>query len=452
VFKVKKDPDGNMVKYKARLVAKGYAQHQGVDFDEVFAPVARMETVRMLLALAAHSGWEVHHMDVKSAFLNGDLREQVYVHQPPGFVNSGEAGKVLKLNEALYGLRQAPPAWNAPLDQELMELGFRCSVLEHAVYRRGEKDSFLLVVVYVDDLIICGPNVGEINKFKQQMMKSFKMSDLGLLSYYLGIEVKQKNGEITISQSAYTGRILEMARMTGCNPCTIPMDPRLQLTKETAGAPVDPSRYRSIIGSLRYLVNTRPDIAFAVGMVSRFMEAPRDEHWQAVKQILRYLAGTAGHGCVYGAGARRLQSLVGFSDSDHAGDRNDRKSTTGIVFFLGGNLITWDSQKQKVVALSSCEAEYIAAAAAACQGVWLSRLLAELVGDGTAEKFKLFVDNQSAIELSKNPVHHDRSKHIEGVFGLAARCDKAAVNFLLYKSCCELIAVKKLKVVWFTLL
>jgi hypothetical protein len=184
------------------------------------------------------------------------------------------------------------------------------------------------------------------------------------------------------------------------------------------------------------------------------MEAPRDEHWQAVKQILRYLAGTAGHGCVYGAGAGRLQSLVetGFSDSDHAGDRNDRKSTTGIVFFLGGNLITWDSQKQKVVALSSCEAEYIAAAAAACQGVWLSRLLAELVGDGTAEKFKLFVDNQSAIELSKNPVHHDRSKHIEGVFGLAARCDKAAVNFLLYKSCCELIAVKKLKVVWFTLL
>jgi hypothetical protein len=230
--------------------------------------------------------------------------------------------------------------------------------------------------VYVDDLIIYGPNAGEINKFKQQMMKSFKMSDLGLLSYYLGIEVKQKNGEITISQSAYTGRILEMARMTGCNPCTIPMDPRLQLTKETAGAPIDPARYRSIICSLRYLVNTWPDIAFAVGMVSRFMEAPRDEHWQAVKQILRYLAGTAGHGCVYGAGARRLQSLVGFSDSDHAGDRNDRKSTTrrlqslvgfsdsdhagdrndrksttGIVFFLGGNLITWVSQKQKVVAL-----------------------------------------------------------------------------------------------------
>ncbi|WVZ54849.1 hypothetical protein U9M48_005593 [Paspalum notatum var. saurae] len=210
--------------------------------------------------------------------------------------------------------------------------------------------------------------------------------------------------------------------MTGCNSCIIPMDPRLQLTKETAGAPVDPTRYRSIIGSLRYLVNTRPDIAFAVGMVSRFMEAPREEHWQAVKQILRYLAGTVGYGCVYGAGTGRLQSLVGFTDSDHAGDKNDRKSTTGTVFFLGGNLITWASQKQRVVALSSCEAEYIAAAAGACQGVWLSRLLAELVGDGTAEKFKLFVDNQSAIELSKNPVHHDRSKHIDTRFHYVREC------------------------------
>ncbi|WVZ54792.1 hypothetical protein U9M48_005538 [Paspalum notatum var. saurae] len=279
-------------------------------------------------------------MDVKSAFLNGDLLEKVYVHQPPGFVNSKDAGKTLKLNKALYGLRQAPRAWYACLDQELMQLGFRHCILEHAVYRRGDIESFLLVGVYVDDLIICGPNVGEINKFKQQMMKSFKMSDLGLLSYYLGIEVKQKKEEITLSQRAYTAKILEVARMTGCNTCCTPMETR-------AGRPLN---------------------------------------------------------------------LVGFSDSDHAGDKNDRKSTMGIVFFLGGNLITWASQKQKVVALSSCEAEYIAASAAACQGVWLSRLMAELVGNGTAEKFKLFVDNQSAIELSKNPAHHDRIKHIDTRF------------------------------------
>ncbi|WVZ84639.1 hypothetical protein U9M48_031646 [Paspalum notatum var. saurae] len=215
-----------------------------------------METVRLLLALAAHGGLEVHHMDVKSAFLNGDLREQVYVYQPPGQGAQTEQGSVWASS--------GTTAWNARLDQEQIELGFRRSVLDH--------DSFLLVGVYVGDLIICGPNVGGINKFKQQMMKSFKMSDLDLLSYCLSIKVEQKKREIAISQSAYTGMILKMARMIGCNSCTTPMEPRLQLTKETAGAPVDTTKYRSIIGSLRYLVNTRPDIAFVVGLVSRFME------------------------------------------------------------------------------------------------------------------------------------------------------------------------------------
>jgi len=189
VFKVKKDPDGNIIKHKARLVAKGYAQREGVDFEEVFAPVARIETVRLLIALAAQKGWQVHHMDVKSAFLNGDLMEEVYVQQPPGFVVEGGSGKVLKLNKALYGLRQAPRAWNAKLDSELIKLGFERNPLEHAVYRRKHNDGFLLVGVYVDDLIITGPSKANIEAFKKEMMKSFSMSDLGLLSYYLGIQV-----------------------------------------------------------------------------------------------------------------------------------------------------------------------------------------------------------------------------------------------------------------------
>jgi len=198
VFKVKKDPTGNIVKHKARLVAKGYAQRQGVDFDEVFAPVARIETVRVLLALAAQGGWEVHHMDVKSAFLNGDLTETVFVQQPPGFI-VGNGDKVLKLRKALYGLKQAPRAWNSKLDKELVALGFVRSKLEHAVYKRSNKNSFLIVGVYVDDLIISGPNAIDITQFKQEMRKKFSMSDLGLLSYYLGIEVKQGDGGITLS-------------------------------------------------------------------------------------------------------------------------------------------------------------------------------------------------------------------------------------------------------------
>ena len=287
VYRVKRDPAGNIVKHKARLVAKGYVQRQGVDFEEVFAPVARMETVRLLLALAAHSGWEVHHMDVMSAFLNGELSEEVYVAQPPGYVIAGKEQSVLKLRKALYGLRQAPRAWYAKFDDSMASLGFTSSPLEHAVYRRGDKQSFLLVGVYVDDLVITGTSLTEIEEFKRQMCQLFQMSDLGRLSYYLGIEVEQGDGVITLKQQSYAGKILEVAGMSDCNSCTTPMECRLKLIKEDGGKPADATLYRRVIGSLRYLVNTRPDIAHAVGIVSRFMEKPSTHHWAAVKQILR---------------------------------------------------------------------------------------------------------------------------------------------------------------------
>ena len=379
----------------------------------MFAPVARIETVRVLLALAAHGGCEVHHMDVKSAFLNGDLTETVYVQQPPGFV-VGKGDKVLKLKKALYGLRQAPRAWNSKLDKELIALGFVKSKLDNAVYRRSSINSFLLMGVYVDDLIISGPSVDEIRKFKSEMMKKFRMSDLGLLSYYLGIEVKQGEGHITLSQGAYALKILEGAGMKNCNSCDTPMECRLKLSKKKEGDAVDPTAYRSIIGSLMYIVNTRPDLAYTVGVVSRYMEAPGKEHWAAAKHILRYLKGTTGYGYRYEKGAELKPMLLGFSDSDFAGDVEDRKSTTGVVYFLGNSLVTWSSQKQKTVALSSCEAEYVAAAAAACQGVWLSRLLADLTCSAV-KKFKLRIDSKSALELSKNPVYHERSKHRHSV-------------------------------------
>jgi hypothetical protein len=332
----------------------------------------RIETVRVLLALAAQSGWEVHHMDVKSAFLNGDLTETVYVQQPPGF-SVGNKEKMLRLNKALYGLKQAPRAWNAKLNKELIALGFVKSKLKYAVYKRGNKDSLLLVGVYVDDLIISGPSVSDIRQFKLEMKKKFSMSDLGLLSYYMGIEVKQGDEGITLRQSAYAVKILESTGMLNCNPCATPMEARLKLTKRLEDDVVNPTTYRSIIGSLRYIVNTRPDLAYAVGVVSRFMEAPSKDHWAAVKHILRYLKGTIKYGCKYERGTDLKPFLIGFSDSDFAGDAEDRKSTTGVVYFLGKNLVTWASQKQKIVALSSCEVEYVAGAAAACQGIWEHR-------------------------------------------------------------------------------
>jgi hypothetical protein len=251
------------------------------------------------------------------------------------------------------------------------------------------------------------------------MMQSFNMSDLGLLSYYLGMEVKQKPGAITVCQSSYAKKIIEICGMKGCNPVDTPMEQHVKLLPGKPESVLNATKYRSVVGSLRYLVNTRPDLAYSVGIVSRFMESPNAEHWSAIKRIIRYIAGTTDLGCKYVKGEN--SELLGYSDSDHAGDLEKRKSTTGIVFFLGQNLITWTSQKQKVVSLSSCESEYIAAAAGACQGVWLSRLLADITGSAV-KKFELRIDSKSALELSKNPVYQERSKHIDTRYHFIREC------------------------------
>ncbi|GJY17673.1 zinc finger, CCHC-type containing protein [Tanacetum coccineum] len=268
VFKTKRDAKGKIIKYKARLVAKGYVQEQGIDFDEVFAPVARIETVRLILALAAYHGWQVHHLDVKSAFLHGDLKEEVYVTQPEGFIQQGNSGKVYKLTKALYGLRQAPRAWNMKLDQTLKSLDFKKCNLEQAVYTKRSKTSTLIVGVYVDDLIITGTPRKEIDLFKSQMKDKFEMSDLGLLAYYLGIEVTQTGGEITIKQTGYINKILKETSMMDSNDTKIPMDPGTKLVKAEDGNSVDATYYRSLIGSLRYLLHTRPDLSYSVGLVT----------------------------------------------------------------------------------------------------------------------------------------------------------------------------------------
>ncbi|KAK1686445.1 hypothetical protein QYE76_047293 [Lolium multiflorum] len=308
VFKVKRDERGAIIKHKVRLGAKVYVQRYGVDYDEVFAPVARLESIRLLLALAGHEGWAVHHMDVKTAFLNVELNEEVYVDQPPGFKVAGRDHK--------------------------------------AMYARGDGTSRLLVGMYVDDLIITGNDNKEISWFMDEMASSFKMSDLGLLTFYLGIEVHQDSTGITINQSAYALKILEKCGMADCNPSVVPMESRLKLSKKSMAPPADTTLYRSIVGSLRYLVHTRPDIAYVVGYVSRFMENPTTEHMSAVKHVLRYIAGTRSYGCHYG---RKMTEpkIIGYIDSDMADDVDDRKSTTGVLFFLESSPITWQSRSRR---------------------------------------------------------------------------------------------------------
>jgi hypothetical protein len=239
VFKLKRDEADTIIKHKARLVARDFLQQEGIDFDDAFALVARMESVRLLLALSAQEGWHVHHMDVKSTFLNGDLKEEVYVHQPPGFAIPSKEGKVLRLRKALYGLRQAPRAWNAKLDSTLKRMGFMPSPHEAAIYWRGNGENALLVGVYVDDLVITGVKDAEVSAFKEEMKATFQMSDLGHLSFYLGIEVHQSDSGITLRQIAYAKRIVELAGLTNCNPALTPMEERLKLSRDSTTEEVD---------------------------------------------------------------------------------------------------------------------------------------------------------------------------------------------------------------------
>ena len=411
VYKTKKNAKGEVERYKARLVAKGYSQRPGIDYDEVFAPVARLETIRLVISLAALNDWKIHQMDVKSAFLNGFLDEEVYVEQPLGYVVKGQGDKVLKLKKALYGLKQAPRAWNSRLDKYFQANNFTKCPHEHALYAKvNDNGDILYACLYVDDLIFTGNCPRMFEDFKRAMTKEFEMTDIGLMSYYLGIEVKQMGGGIFISQEGYAKEILAKFKMQDCKPVCTPVESGVKLSKYEDGEHVDPTHFKSLVGSLRYLTCTRPDILFGVGLVSRYMEAPTMTHLKAAKRILRYIKGTFDYGLLYSCSNN--SKLVGYCDSDWAGDMDDRKSTTGYVFFMGDTAFAWSSKKQPIVTLSTCEAEYVAATSCVCQAIWLRNLLKELHLP-QEESTEIFIDNKSALALAKNPVFYDPSKHID---------------------------------------
>ncbi|KAE8727985.1 hypothetical protein F3Y22_tig00004899pilonHSYRG00012 [Hibiscus syriacus] len=410
VYKTKQNAKGEIERHKARLVAKGYSQKAGIDYDEVFAPVARLETIRLIISLAAQNKWKIQQMDVKSAFLNGVLEEELYIQQPSGYEVKGHEDKVLKLKKALYGLKQAPRAWNSRIDKYFQENGFNKCPYEHALYIKIKDEDILIVCLYVDDLIFTGSNPSMFNEFKDVMMKEFEMTDMGLMAYYLGIEVKQQNDGIFISQESYAKEILKKFKMENCKPISTPAEYGIKMTKHEEGESVDPTFFKSLVGSLRYLTCTRPDIIHAVGLVSRYMESPTTTHFKAAKRILRYLKGTIDFGLFYSVS--NDYKLVGYSDSDWGGDIDNRRSTTGFVFFMGDIAFTWMSKKQPIVTLSTCEAEYVAATSCVCHAIWLRNLLKE-IGLIQEEPTKVCVDNKSAIALAKNPVFHDRSKHID---------------------------------------
>eukprot|EP00253_Pinus_taeda_P004926 PITA_04926 len=346
-----------------------------------------METVRAVLSIVAQNKWKVYQMDVKSAFLNGVLNEEVYIEQPLGYEKKGQEHKVCRLKKALYGLKQAPRAWYSRIDSYLLENEFDKCEGEPTVYIKEKDGKILIVVLYVDDVIFSGNDDYLIKTFKSVMKEGFEMTDMGLLRYFLGIEVDQNENGIFISQARYVNEVLGRFNMQQCKATITPMVMGLKLSKEDNSKDFDPSLYKSIVGSLMYLTETRPDIMFTVSLISRFMERPKEAHWQAAKRIL----------------------------SDWAGSGDDWKITSGYVFHIGSGAISWASKKQPIVALSTAEAKYVAATATTCQAVWMRRMLRSL-GQEQAKATVIFCDNSSATALSKNPVFHKRTKHIDTRF------------------------------------
>ncbi|CAJ2672360.1 unnamed protein product [Trifolium pratense] len=409
VFTVKYNSDGSIERYKARLVAKGFTQTYGIDYSETFAPVAKFNTVRILLSLAANLDWPLHQLDVKNAFLNGDLEEEVYMDIPPGFEDKF-GSNVCKLNKSLYGLKQSPRAWFEKFTYSMKKQGYIQGQADHTLFTKFSQDGKIAVlIVYVDDIVLTGDDIVEMARVKEKLALDFEIKDLGSMRYFLGMEVARSKDGIVVSQQKYILDLLKETGMSGCRPADTPMDPNAKLWEE-GSVPVDTGRYQRLVGKLIYLSHTRPDIAFSVSVVSQFMHSPFEEHLEAVYRILRYLKANPGKGLYFKKTSERNVSI--FTDADWAGSITDRRSTSGYCAYVWGNLVTWRSKKQGVVARSSAEAEFRAMAQGICEGLWIHRVLEELKMK-IELPLKLYSDSKAAISIAHNPVQHDRTKHIE---------------------------------------
>ncbi|KAD6455029.1 hypothetical protein E3N88_09735 [Mikania micrantha] len=409
VYKIKYKPNGEIERYKARLVAKGFTQMEGIDFHETFAPVAKLTTVRTLLAVGVKRGWHIHQLDVNNAFLHGDLQEDVYMKIPQGFAKYND-DRVCKLKKSLYGLKQASRNWYHKFTTSLLEVGFKQSLADASLFIFKEHDVFVATLIYVDDVIIIGNNLKKIKDTTLFLDNKFSIKDLGPLKFFLGIEVARTDDGLVLSQRKYTLDILEDTGMMGCRPSSFPMEQNLKLDKCDEEQRVDGQQYRRLVGRLLYLQATRPDITFAVNVLSQFVNDPRESHMEAANRVLRYLKATPGQGILLPkAGGTKLTV---YSDSDWLGCPFTRRSRTGYLLLLGGAPVSWKTKKQSVVSRSSAEAEYRAMAAAVSETLWMRWLLKEL-DTSPVGPTQLFCDNQAARHIANNPVFHERTKHVE---------------------------------------
>ena len=414
VFKIKRNDDGSIERYKARLVAQGYTQREGLDYEETFSPVVRSESVRSVISLACKEGLKLHQMDITTAFLNGELTQEIYMKQPVGFAADGKEHLVCRLKRSLYGLKQSSRCWNQVLDSQLKKMGFQQSPSDPCIYT-SHRDGLFVLAVYVDDILLAARSQKRIDQVKSDLAKCFQLKDMGELHYFLGVSIKQnsKTGITWIGQPGYTENVLKNFGMEHCKPANTPIAAGTRLLKATEQSEkVDATLYKSAVGCLLYLSGwTRPDIAFSVSNVARFCSDPTKEHWTAVKRIFRYLRGTIQYGLVYSKDGGD-GNLIGYSDADWAGDQNDRKSTSGYLFVMNGAAVSWKSRKQTCVALSTAEAEYVALSGAAQETTWMRQLLIDL-HHPQPEPTVVYEDNQAAIAISQNSQSHTKMKHID---------------------------------------
>ena len=409
VYKIKYRSDGAIERYKARLVVLGNCQKEGVDYDETFAPVAKMSTVRLFLGVAAARDWHVHQMDVHNAFLHGDLKEEVYMKLPQGF-QCDDPSKVCRLHKSLYGLKQAPRCWFSKLSSALKQYGFTQSLSDYSLFSYNNDGVFVHVLVYVDDLIISGSCPDAVAQFKSYLESCFHMKDLGLLKYFLGIEVSRNAQGFYLSQRKYVLDIISEMGLLGARPSAFPLEQNHKLSLSTSPLLSDSSRYRRLVGRLIYLVVTRPELSYSVHTLAQFMQNPRQDHWNAAIRVVRYLKSNPGQGILLSS-TSTLQ-INGWCDSDYAACPLTRRSLTGYFVQLGDTPISWKTKKQPTVSRSSAEAEYRAMAFLTQELMWLKRVLYDL-GVSHVQAMRIFSDSKSAIALSVNPVQHERTKHVE---------------------------------------
>ncbi|CAM8997452.1 unnamed protein product [Rhodiola kirilowii] len=370
-----------------------------------------MTTIRTVLSLASARKWPLYQLDVNNAFLHGTLDEEVYMVLPPGHLSHLKSqGKVCRLKKSLYGLKQASRQWFSKFSDALISFGFRQSLHDYSLFTYEVGEVFLILLVYVDDVVITGTCSSMIAKVKTFIHDAFKIKDLGLLKFFLGIEVARSDSGVFINQRKYALDLLNDAGLLGCKPSTIPMDTKHKLSLSTSDLLTDPTSYRRLVGKLIYLTVTRPDLAYSVHILSQFMSSPRQDHLNAAHKVLRFIKQAPAQGLFF-ASSSNLQ-LSAYCDADWAACPVSRRSLTGFCVTLGSSLISWKTKKQTTVSRSSAESEYRAMAQVVCELTWLHGLLEDL-HVAIPTPIPLYCDNSAALHIAKNPVFHERTKHVE---------------------------------------